>query len=244
MNYNEWRDELKNNLLSVTESERRRVLEYYAEAYADRREAGFSEREIIAGFGAPYDAAQRILCEGGAGARSAPADDPFPEGRPDYGYDRRSEGRGYNPPPPPPPQSDYRGYNNCPPQNDCRGCDGCPPPDPVEDKGHPVLFAIFLIIFSVPLLGIIIGLAGISIGLCVAPFAVLVSGVAVGGAGVGSMVAGELYYGLFNLGAGIIIFGVGIILISVFTRIVKLLWWLWSKAFGFVKSLFCGRARA
>ena len=64
MTYNEWRDELKSNLLSVSDSERQRVLDYYAEAYADRREAGFSEREIIAEFGAPYDAAQKILNEG------------------------------------------------------------------------------------------------------------------------------------------------------------------------------------
>ena len=63
MTYTEWRDELKSNLLSVSEAERKRVLEYYAEAYADRREAGFSEREIIEEFGAPYDAAQRILQE-------------------------------------------------------------------------------------------------------------------------------------------------------------------------------------
>lgn len=61
MTYNEWKDELKSNLLCVSEAERRRVLDYYAEAYADRREAGFSEREIIEDFGAPYDAAQRIL---------------------------------------------------------------------------------------------------------------------------------------------------------------------------------------
>lgn len=63
MTYNEWRDELKSNLLSVSESERKRVLDYYAEAYADRREAGFSESEIINGFGAPYDAAKRILAD-------------------------------------------------------------------------------------------------------------------------------------------------------------------------------------
>ena len=63
MTYNEWRDELKNNLLCVSEAERRRVLDYYAEAYADRRDAGFSEREIINEFGAPYDAAQKILYE-------------------------------------------------------------------------------------------------------------------------------------------------------------------------------------
>lgn len=64
MKYNEWRDELYNNLLSVSETERRRVLDYYAEAYADRRDAGFSEREIIDDFGAPYDAARRILSDG------------------------------------------------------------------------------------------------------------------------------------------------------------------------------------
>lgn len=61
MTYNEWRDELKSNLLNVSENERKRVLDYYAEAYADRREAGYSEKHIINDFGAPYDAAQRIL---------------------------------------------------------------------------------------------------------------------------------------------------------------------------------------
>ena len=71
MKYNEWRAELKNNLLGVSENERDRVLDYYAEAYADRREAGFSEREIIEEFGAPFDAAQRIL-----------SDTPKPESKP------------------------------------------------------------------------------------------------------------------------------------------------------------------
>lgn len=61
MTYNEWRDELKSNLLTVSEKEKKRVLDYYAEAYADRRDAGYSEEHIINDFGAPYDAAQRIL---------------------------------------------------------------------------------------------------------------------------------------------------------------------------------------
>ena len=74
MTYNEWRDELKSNLLSVSPSERRRVLDYYAEAYADRRDAGYTEREIIEDFGAPYDAAQRILSD-----RPAPSYDYFDE---------------------------------------------------------------------------------------------------------------------------------------------------------------------
>ncbi|MDE7453610.1 MAG: DUF4097 family beta strand repeat-containing protein [Clostridia bacterium] len=82
MKYNEWRDELKNNLLSCNESERQRVLDYYAEAYADRREAGFSEREIIEEFGAPYDAAHRILTETAKAEieeeQTAPAPAPAP----------------------------------------------------------------------------------------------------------------------------------------------------------------------
>ena len=83
MTYTEWRDELKSNLLSVSEHERKRVLEYYAEAYADRREAGFSEKEIIEEFGAPYDAAQRILNEdeGESGAARNREGEPKPEGR-------------------------------------------------------------------------------------------------------------------------------------------------------------------
>ena len=76
MTYNEWRDELKSNLLSVSDAERRRVLDYYAEAYADRREAGFSEREIIDEFGAPYDAAQRILSENSFQASKAVRTEP------------------------------------------------------------------------------------------------------------------------------------------------------------------------
>ena len=61
MKYTDWITELKANLMGVSEAERRKVLDYYAEAYADRRAAGFSESEIIDGFGAPYDAAQAIL---------------------------------------------------------------------------------------------------------------------------------------------------------------------------------------
>ena len=91
MNYNEWRDELKSNLLCVSENERRRVLDYYAEAYADRREAGFSEKEIIDDFGAPYDAAQRILADNKSEAFYG---EDVPRGR-------REKKRESAPPPPP-----------------------------------------------------------------------------------------------------------------------------------------------
>lgn len=61
MTYNEWIDQLKNHLLNVSEEEKKKVLDYYSEAYADRRDHGYSEEIIIFEFGAPYDAAKKIL---------------------------------------------------------------------------------------------------------------------------------------------------------------------------------------
>ena len=100
MNYTEWRDELNNNLLGVSESERRRVLDYYAEAYADRREAGFTEREIINGFGAPYDAAQRILSEKGEDFTPPRRETPPPP----------TAAVSAPPPPPPPAKKESTGW--------------------------------------------------------------------------------------------------------------------------------------
>lgn len=93
MTYNEWRDELKLNLLSVSISERKRVLDYYAEAYADRRDAGFTEREIIADFGAPYDAAQRILSESRSGGYSDGDDYDYPRSQREERLRRAEEER-------------------------------------------------------------------------------------------------------------------------------------------------------
>ena len=89
MTYNEWRDELKKNLLNVSEREKQRVLDYYAEAYADRREAGLSERQVIEDFGAPYDAAQRILLNFYDNSDEEPCRDRFESER-DYS-DRESK---------------------------------------------------------------------------------------------------------------------------------------------------------
>lgn len=63
MKYTEWRDELEHFLIDVSEDERRRVIDYYSEMYADKRDAGLSEDEAVAQFGAPYDAAKKILAE-------------------------------------------------------------------------------------------------------------------------------------------------------------------------------------
>lgn len=70
MKYIEWRDEFEHFLSGLDRDERDRILAYYSEMYADRRDSGMTEEEIVAGFGAPYDAAKKILDEEDAKKKS------------------------------------------------------------------------------------------------------------------------------------------------------------------------------
>lgn len=223
MNYTEWRDELNNNLLSVSEAERRKVLDYYAEAYADRREAGFSEREIIAGFGAPYDAAQRIL------------------------YDKGDE---VTPPqnntvPPPPVQPEPKNNAAPPPPVQPEPISNAEKPSTMEKEAakksdNTWIFVILCVIFCVPLFVVIMAMVGITIGFCVAPIAVIGSGAALIVSSFGSM-CGSAGYGLYLLGGGLITLGVGIMLCPIFFKLVKLMWKIFIKLFNWIKSLFGGK---
>ena len=241
MTYTEWRDELKNNLLSVSENERRRVLDYYAEAYADRREAGFSEREIIEEFGAPYDAAQRILCD-----RADYSDDLFDNDRRSRDEDdrrkREDEERRKR------EDEDRRRRKEKERSKDVDNYryDSDDYFDDRDDRkskfgdttNNTWLFVILCIIFAVPIFGLLMGMVGITIGFCVAPFAVLISGIGGIIAGIAQMIAGELIVGLGTVGVGVIVLGVGIILIAVFTKLIKIIWNLWNAFFKWLKGLF------
>lgn len=70
MKYIDWIDEFEKNLLSLSEEERAKAKCYYGEMYADMRDGGLSEEQAVAEFGAPYDAAKKILDEGVFGAQS------------------------------------------------------------------------------------------------------------------------------------------------------------------------------
>ena len=214
MTYNEWRDELKSNLLCVSDAERRRVLDYYAEAYADRREAGFSEREIIEDFGAPYDAAQRILNENIVDeheVKSAPK-----------------------------AASTRTNIYGQPPQGSTQ--ESLPPPQSAPKReNYGWLFVILCIVFCIPLFGIIMALVGITIGLCVAPFALVASGAVSIGGSIVMMISGDIAYGFYILGGGFIALGAGIILLPLFGKAVKLLWKLFNKAMTAIKNAFTGK---
>ena len=223
MTYNEWRDELKSNLLCVSEAERRRVLDYYAEAYADRREAGFSEREIIDDFGAPYDAAQRILNENvddeppakTANAPKAPAAAEQKREEPKHEEPPKTE---QSAPPPPAPQ-----------------------PAPKKQSNYGWVFVILCIVFCVPLFGLIMGMIGITIGLCVAPFALVGSGAAALGGSIWLFASGEAANAAITLGGGFAALGAGIILFPLFGKIIKFMWKLFKTVFSAIKNLFTGK---
>lgn len=261
MTYNEWKDELKSNLLSVSAQERKRVLDYYAEAYADRRDAGFSEREIIEDFGAPYDAAQRILSDRSSsydrydGAKFDDLDDRRDEERERERRkneeaerkereryereDRRREREREREYARERRERDRREAQRARSRYDDDGYD-----DYYHDgydrrrKSHPVLFIIVCIILAVPIFGVTMGLVGITIGFCVAPFAMIIAGAASIGGGVWQIIAGFLGDGLATLGTGAVSLGLGLILMPVFFFVVKLLWKLFKGFMGWLRSLF------
>ena len=227
MTYNEWRDELKNNLLSVSEAERRRVLDYYAEAYADRREAGFSEREIIADFGAPYDAAQRILNDSDDDTYVEPPKAPrdsdtrrgYHEARHEARRESRRDGRA----------DDYR--------------EARPYVDDTKTKNREDfkwLYVLLCIVFAIPIFVVVMTMTGVTIGMCAAPFGVIGAGMAQIIAGIGETFS-NLSGGIEDIGFGLIQIGVGIALIPLFIWLVKLMWKLFRMFFRWVKRLLCGR---
>lgn len=217
MTYTEWRDELKSNLLCVSESERRRVLDYYAEAYADRREAGFSEREIIEEFGAPYDAAQSMLADNQVPYAEAPADAAAPP-------KAQTAPPVYSPPPTPP-----RPAITTPPQ---------PQPAPVNDKTeNNTGYVILCVVLAVPVTMLILLAVITTVALCVTPILSIASGGAMVGAAAGTFIAGEVAYGFYVLGVGIAALGVGIALCPLFFKLTALIWKGFPKFFAWLKRI-------
>ncbi len=230
MKYTEWRDELKDNLLNVSEAERRRVLDYYAEAYADRRDAGFSEREIINDFGAPYDAAQRILYDSA---------EPDYEERPNR-REQREEKR---------EKRDYREYEprRAERESDAdyekRGKDKATTPKKQSGGDMSWVFILLCVIFAIPLFSIIFSLVVTTVAFCAAPFGILVASVAVIGAGVGTLFS-SISEGLLQIATGIMLFGISLIIMPLFFKLIKLIWKLFQTVLSWIKGLFVKKESA
>ena len=236
MKYNEWVTQLNANLLGVSDAERRRVLDYYAEAYADRRAAGFSENEIIDGFGAPYDAAQAILDgDNSEKVENSDKNSTYSGKMKDSGNFKDTQTNssdnfsGAQPPPgnsyaPPPPHA----YKQ---------------PKEETKNDYTWVFVILCIIFAGPLFGLTMGMVGITIGFAAAPFALLVSGAAGIVQGFIEIFTSGLGAGIIDIGLSLIILGLGIALANVFFTAVKWMWKLFNKFFKWLAGLFKGESK-
>ena len=63
MNRREWEKQFRKRLSSLPKNERAKALEYYGEMYADRRDAGMTEEEILREFGDPAAAAEKLAAD-------------------------------------------------------------------------------------------------------------------------------------------------------------------------------------
>ncbi len=63
MTYVQWESEFEKCIGSLPKNEKDEIIGYYREIYADKREAGLSDEEIIKNFGEPMLAAAKILME-------------------------------------------------------------------------------------------------------------------------------------------------------------------------------------
>lgn len=59
----EWVTELKRYISILPEKEQKKAVDYYNEIFEDKYESGMSEKQIVDGFGSPYDAATTIINE-------------------------------------------------------------------------------------------------------------------------------------------------------------------------------------
>lgn len=217
MTYIKWKDEVESYLVNLPQEEKQKIFSYFSEMYADKRDAGKSEEQIIEEFGAPYDVAQRILADS---RESADAPDEAA---------KVSGGNNYN----------YNYYNyNCggAPQGERQAPQTPPPPPPAAQAPQPqpknrksVARVIFGIIFTIALIGLTIALIGgavtlvvegfISIGFTAGALAALQCGGADGAA---------------MIGWGLVVSGLGFILLAPFSALCS---FLWRKLRAFIKGV-------
>ncbi len=232
MTYNEWRDELKRNLLCVSVQERDRVLDYYAEAYADRRDAGFSEREITAEFGAPYDAAQRILAESCEKivSRAKPVVSSRKE-EPEYDYPAPCDNRQYN-----------QGNNDGGAYSKSYPASSQPQAAAQNANDRSWVFVLLCVVFAIPLFGVIMSMVGVTVGFFSVPIAFIVLGVAAIGDGIAELL-NDFASGAAMFGFGLMALGLSLITMPLFFKLTQLIWKLFIILMNKLKNLFSVRGK-
>lgn len=232
MTYIKWKDEVESYLVSLPQEEKQKIFSYFSEMYADKRDAGKSEEQIIEEFGAPYDVAKKILSD----SRDAAAQNSQPDGSANvsggnnYNYNYYNYNYGGAPAQSPPP-----GYGYTPPKQ----TEAEPQPDvfgeglKMPKKSKPkkktsvwrvlfgILFVFILAVFTVSLIGSALG--------------IVLDGFVSIGYTVGALAASECggAEGATSIGLSLAVSGVGCILLAPFGALCG---FLWRKLVAFLKG--------
>ena len=193
MTYVQWESEFQKCIGSLPQKEKDEIIGYYREIYADKREAGLTDEEIIKNFGEPMLAAAKILMENNADekdSQEAAADEPPVK-------EKKAEASAK--PKAPAPRSNGK-----------------------VTVAAVVGWFFLIILFIIPLAAVLFSAFAAVAAIMVAGFAIAVSGVVLTVASPFAFFLGYTGLGvLATLGAALTLVGVGIILFEIFYVITK-----------------------
>lgn len=220
MTYIKWKDEVESYLVNLSQEEKQKIFSYFSEMYADKRDAGKSEAQIIEEFGAPYDVAKRILADsrdasGSAAANGANASQPSGGNNGGGNYNYNYYNYNYGSPPP----ARHEEPAAAPPCSD-PFAKGIPMPPPARQKRKcNAAQIVFGIIFGFLLTVLSIALIGSAIAVAVDGFVSI-------GFTAGALAAGQCggAEGATMIGYGLVLSGVGITLLAPFSALCSALW--------------------
>lgn len=229
MTYIKWKDEVESYLVNMPQDEKQKLFSYFSEMYADKRDAGLSEAQIIEEFGAPYDVAKRILESGKESGQAEPSQKISGGGNYNYNYYNYNYGGAPQTNAAPPPAQPERPYVQPQPVV-------VPQPQPQpqaaaqatpkkQGAGH-VIASIILIIVMIWATAFLIG----------APLVAVVDGFVSVGAAVGALVSSSCTaaVGIAAIGRGLLYVGGGLILLAPLSVLTH---FLWSKLTKFIKGV-------
>lgn len=208
MTYVEWINELGTYLVALPEDEKKQVFSYFSEMYADKRDAGLSEFEIINSFGAPYDVAKKVLAE---------SEDNVSFKQNKTSESTKSETK----------ESDKTtGANGTKRRNPYSKSGTYTPTNTKIEKNstkssgeNNILFIVLCVVLAIPFIGLVSAIIGIMLGF--------------GGAILGFMIGGitAIVYSIFSpysisdlffgLSAGLMLLGLGLALAPLYVKAVK-----------------------
>ncbi|MDE6075096.1 MAG: DUF1700 domain-containing protein [Clostridia bacterium] len=233
MTYIKWKDEVESYLVGMPQDEKQKLFSYFSEMYADKRDAGISEAQIIEEFGAPYDVAKRILEGGKDGDKNEPAAKVSGGGNYNYNYYNYNYGGAPQGTPapntaPPPAQNAQPAQQPvqpiCVPQPQPQPQATEQPQQKKQSAGH-IIASLILVVVMLWATAFMIG----------SPLVAVVEGFISVGTSIGMLVTSSCTasLGVAIIGRGLLYVGGGLILLAPLSVLTH---FLWKKLTKFIKG--------